>query len=71
MVCEGSALNTAGTSYSNKTLRIDLAGVYEDWSALDDNDGNDVINATLRCRYSVTDTLKAELRVVNELSALP
>jgi len=69
--CEGSAVNTAGTSYSNKTLLIDLAGVYEDWSALQDNDGNDVVNATLRCRYSTADSLKAKITVVNELSALP
>lgn len=69
--CEGAAVETAGTSYSVKTLLIDLAGVYEDWSALDDNDGNDVVNATLRCRYSVADTLKAQITVVNELAALP
>lgn len=69
--CEGSAVETAGTSYSNKTLLIDLAGVYEDWSALADNDGNDVVNATLRCRYSTADTLKAKVTIVNELAALP
>jgi len=68
---EGSAVNTAGTTYSNKTMIIDLAGVYEDWSALEDRDGNDVVNATLRVRYSSTDTLKADVTIVNEVSALP
>jgi hypothetical protein len=67
---EGAALGTAGT-WSNKTLQIDLAGVYEDWSELQDQDGNDVITATLRVRYATADSLKAEVTVVNELSALP
>ena len=47
-----------------------MAGVYEDWSVLQDQDGNDVVTATLRVRYSPADTLKAEYTVVNELSAL-
>ena len=68
---EGSSFTTAGTDYSVKTMIIDLAGVYEDWSVLQDQDGNDVVTATLRCRYSGTDTLKAVITVCNELSALP
>ena len=71
LLFEGSAVGTPGTTYSNKTLIIDLAGVYEDWSALEDQNGNDVVTATLRCRYSDTDTLKADVTIVNELSALP
>ena len=71
LLFEGSAVATPGTTYSNKSLIIDLAGVYEDWSALEDQNGNDVVTATLRCRYSVADTLKADVTVVNELSALP
>jgi hypothetical protein len=70
LVFEGSDLATSST-YSKKTLQIDLAGVYEDWSELQDQDGNDVVTATLRVRYAVADTLKAEVTVVNELSALP
>ena len=67
---EGSAFTTAGTDYTYKTLIIDVAGVYEDWSMLQDQDGNDVVTATLRVRNSPADTLKAEYTVVNELSAL-
>jgi hypothetical protein len=70
LLFEGSALSTSGV-YSNKTLIIDVAGVYEDWSALTDSDGNDTITATLRCRYSSTATLKAEITIVNELTTLP
>jgi hypothetical protein len=69
LLFQGSALTTSGT-FTNKTLRIDLAGVYEDWSVLEDQDGNDVVTATLRVRYSPTDALKAQAVVVNELSAL-
>jgi hypothetical protein len=36
---EGSDWTTAGTTYSKKTMIIDLAGVYEDWSVLQDQDG--------------------------------
>lgn len=67
----GSALTTAGTTYSVKTMIIDLAGVYEDWSELGENNGNDIVTATLRCRYSSTDALKADVTIVNELTALP
>jgi hypothetical protein len=52
-------------------MYIDLAGVYEDWSVLQDQDGNDVVTATLRCRYSTADALKAEIIIVNELRELP
>jgi hypothetical protein len=69
LLFEGPDLTTEGT-FAKKTLRIDVAGVYEDWSVLEDQDGNDVVTATLRVRYSGTDTLKAEAVIVNELSAL-
>lgn len=70
LLFNGTALTTAGT-YTYKSLIVDLAGVYEDWSTLEDQDGNDVVTATLRCRYSSADALKAEIVVVNELANLP
>ena len=69
LLFEGPELTTAGT-FTYKTLRLDFAGVYEDWSVLEDQDGNDVVTATLRVRYSGDDALKAEAVIVNELSAL-
>jgi hypothetical protein len=68
---EGSSFTTAGTTYSKKTLIVDLAGVYEDWGTLDERDGNDVVEATIRARYSVADDLKAEVTIVNALTVLP
>jgi len=67
----GSDWTTDGTVYDEENLIIDLAGVYEDWSVLQDQDGNDVVTATLRCRYSSTDTLKAEIVIANLLATLP
>ncbi|MGW8250654.1 MAG: hypothetical protein ACWGO1_08425 [Anaerolineales bacterium] len=70
LLFNGPALTTAGT-FTYKTLRLDMAGVYEDWSELQDQDGNDVVTATLRVRYSSTDSLKFEAVIVNELATLP
>ena len=69
LLFHGSQLTTAA-SHTYKSLIIDLAGVYEDWSVLEDQDGNDVVTATLRCRYSSADALKASIVVVNENSSL-
>lgn len=68
---EGSDLATPGTTYSKKSFIMDFAGIYEDWSALDENNGNDVVEATIRARYSPADSLKADFTIVNELSTLP
>ncbi len=66
----GSDLTTAGSSHSAKLFRIDLAGKYEDFGALEDQDGNDTVTATFRALYSSTDSLFGEIKVVNENSAL-
>ena len=70
LLFQGDALATAGASYTYKSVVVDVAGVYEDWSELQDQDGNDVITATLRVRYNSTAALKAQITVVNELSSL-
>ena len=67
---EGTDLTTTGTAYSKKTLLLDMAGTYEDWSPLGDNDGNDIIEATLRVRYDEDAALKFEAVVVNEAASL-
>ena len=65
----GTALGTTGV-YGVKTMIIDVAGVYDDWSALDERDGNDVVEATIRVRYDGDAALKAEIVVVNEAASL-
>jgi len=71
LLFQGTALETAGTTYTYKTLNIDLAGKWKMIDAIGDQDGNDVVTGHLRARYSSADTLFAEVIVVNELSALP
>lgn len=68
---EGSAIATPGTTYSVKTFNIDLAGKWDSFSAIGDQDGNDIVTGTFRARYNATAALFAELLVVNELDALP
>ena len=70
LLCEGSALTTAGT-YSKKSMIIDLVGKYESFAALSDQDGNDAVSCTFRGRYNATADTAGQFVVVNELSALP
>ncbi len=67
----GSALTTAGSGYTYKTLIVDLAGKWETFDKIDEQDGNDIVTGTLRARYNSTAALFAEFVVVNELSSLP
>ena len=68
---EGSALTTAGTLYSKKTLRLDVAAKVEKVSKLGEQDGNDILTASFRARYNATAAKFAEIVIVNELSSLP
>lgn len=66
----GSTLTTAGT-FTTKTLRIDLAGTWEKFGALADQDGNDTIAGTFRALYDTTAAKFAEITVVHQLTAVP
>jgi hypothetical protein len=67
---EGSTVGTPGTTYSSKTLLIDLVGKWESFEALGEQDGNDIVTGTLRCRYNATAGALGNILIVNELSAL-
>src|SRR3990172_1443166 len=67
----GSVLAVAGTKYSTKALRIDLAGKWEKFSVLGEDNGNDIVTGTFRVRYNSTAALFASIEVCNLLSALP
>jgi hypothetical protein len=67
---EGSAFAVAGSVYTYKTLIIDVPGVWTDFSALENDDGNDTCTGTLRGGYDVTAALGGRIVVVNSLSAL-
>lgn len=67
---EGSALGTPGTTYTYKTLKIDLAGSYETWDAFGDQDGNNTVSCTFRAGYNSTAAKFAEITVVNLVSSI-
>lgn len=71
LLFEGSALGTPGTTYTNKTFQIDLAGYYNQWEPLDSNQGNDICKVEFVVAYNSTAALKADFTVVNELTTLP
>lgn len=50
----GSDLTTAGVTYTDKTLVIDLPIKYESFDALDDVDGNSIVKANFVSKYNAT-----------------
>jgi len=66
----GNALATAGSGYSVKTLLLDFGGKWEKFDKIGEQNGNDVVQGTLRCRPSTTDTLYFTPTVVNETAVL-
>ena len=67
---EGSDLTTADT-YTYKTLTLDMAGKWERFDPLGEQDGNDIYAGSFRARYNATAALFAEFVVVNEDVTLP
>ncbi len=67
----GSEFATAGTSYSNKALRLDMATRWTDFAALDSDEGNSVINVTGKVGYDSVAAKSLEITVVNELASVP
>lgn len=68
---QGEALTTSGSVYAYKTLIIDVPGVWTDFTALENDDGNDTVTGTLKGGYESTSGLAGQIVVVNEISALP
>lgn len=71
LISTGSAFQTAGTTYSNKTMAIDLAGKWTSFKAIGDRDGNDIIEAEFVSRYDPTAAKFGRIIVVNALASLP
>lgn len=59
-----------GTTYSNKKLLIDLLGKWETFDKLGEQDGNDIVKGTMRCRYNGTAASAGRIIVVNLNSTL-
>lgn len=71
LLFEGSAFDTGGTTYSNKTLILNLPGVFTGWSSLGEQDGNDTYDVTLRVGYDETIGDAGQIIVVPELTTIP
>jgi hypothetical protein len=71
LLSEGATFTTAGSSYTNKTQIIDVAGKYESFGPLGDQDGNDILEAVLKVSYDPTAAFFGRIINVNTLSALP
>jgi len=68
---DGSALASAGTTYTFKTLQIDLAGKWETFDTISESDGVSEVAATFRARDNDTENMFAKFIVVNENAGYP
>jgi hypothetical protein len=68
---EGSALQMAGTTYSNKTLLVDLPIYWTKVGALEYKDAATLVNAEFVSGYNATADTAGDIIVVNELAILP
>ena len=68
ILCEGSALGTAGTAYTYKSFIIDLAGKYAPIPKIDDEDRSSIMSFTLNGRYNSTAATMGKFVVVNQIS---
>jgi len=67
----GSALTKGDGTYDAKTLCIAMAGLWDSFDILDEQDGNDVIGATFRARYNVANEVAPlNVTVVNKVASL-
>jgi len=70
---EGTAVATAGTTYSKKTFWIDFEGVWkpESFRTLSDENGDNIVTGTLRHGRDIeTDNVGVQLTVVNERASV-
>lgn len=69
---EGSALTTSGSTYSVKTLIIDLPVKWSEFEPLDDQDGNSIVTASFVSKYNETVGNAGKFIVVlNSVASIP
>lgn len=67
----GNAVTTPGTTYSNDTLLLNMAGKWLKFDKLGEKDGNDTIQGTFKVTHDLTAAKFCQIIVVNELASLP
>lgn len=70
LLFEGSAFGTPGTTYSNHTLQIDMAGKWENIDPIGETNGNDILTGTFRAKWVEDASLFAVFTVANEVASL-
>ena len=70
LIAEGSAFGTPGTTYSNHTMIINVAGRWESFEKIGNQDGNDILTGVVRVKYNSTAAFFAQIIMVNEVTAL-
>jgi|SaaInl4_150m_RNA_FD_contig_21_705182_length_1736_multi_5_in_0_out_0_3 hypothetical protein len=68
---EGTALTGAGTTYTYKTLRLQMPGSWKEFSGLEDVEEGDKITGTFIPAYDTTAGIGPSIVVVNEVTTLP
>lgn len=67
----GTALQTPGSTYTYKTLILNLVGQWEKFDKIDERDGNDIVVGTFKGGlYNSTAATAGEIIVVNENAAV-
>jgi hypothetical protein len=65
----GSALTTAGT-FTYKTLRVDMTGKWLTFDKIGEQDGNDIVTGTFKCRPTSAGVGNTSFTVVNEQATI-
>jgi hypothetical protein len=68
---DGSAFSPVGVVFAAKALRIDMAGRWEKFSALEDDDGDDIVTGTFKAGYNSTAALYFQMKVANLNATIP
>ncbi len=68
---QGTKLATAGTTYSYKTLIVDLYGYWSKFSNLGENAGIDTVTGEFTMAYDPTAASAGQILIVNSLASLP
>lgn len=66
----GSSLNQGTGQYNSKRLRVDLAGKWHPFSAIQDEDGVTLVEGTLVAKYNSVANFFAQITVVNKQAQL-
>lgn len=70
LLCEGSALTDAGAAYSKKTTKMNVAGKWQMFEPLSEEDGNTTVTAVLKGAYNSVSALFGNIIVVNESATI-